>query len=352
MLGVAVVAIAGLLALPEPDRPGAPTRFAVVPTWSGPMPMTVAGRLGDGQLFRPRAYVNPETSVGTAETSDGAFQRLVLRGPGDREVELRRVPSADLPQFDGFVVAGETLVWAESLSQSDQAIRTTLWRSNWSTGAKAALITSDAGEADFFGGQYDLVVQEKKVYWAAVASGGEHSEIRSVSITGGPVSVQRLDGLFGLSAWPWIIRGGGRGAPVVLVNLTDGKRIEVPTKDSETATCNPVWCRMGVLEGSTVVRFDIQRTDGSQRRRMAGDEATPSIVDVALLDRFIPLTTDRGEEGDRVGVGLSLYDITTGDTELVAIDVANIHGRDSMLWWSTGIDDELSWHAIDLRELT
>ena len=53
-----------------------------------------------------------------------------------------------------------------------------------------------------------------------------------------------------------------------------------------------------------------------------------------------------------MGVGLSLYDITTGRTDLVAADIASVQGRGSMLWWSTGTGEELAWHCIDLRALS
>lgn len=328
-----------------------PSQLAVAPTWSGPAPATISGRLADGAVYQPRAYLTQETSVGVAESPDGAFRRVVLR-TGGRVIELRRVASPALPQFEGFTASGDTLVWAESVSEAGQAVRTKLWRTNWRTGAEPVVVTSNTGEADFFGGQHDLVVRSRRVYWSAVGtSRSGETEIRSVALTGGSVSIRRLTGTYALSAWPWAVSPGGRGAPVRLLNLNDGKRIEVGTGAAETAICSPNWCRTATLEGNSVARFDVLRPDGSQRRRMAGNEATPSIADVALLDRFVPLTTDRGDAGDRVGVGLSLYDISTGHTDLVAADVANVQGRDGMLWWSTGTGDELAWHAIDLRAL-
>ena len=224
-----------------------------------------------------------------AESTDGAFLRVVLRIAGGAVTELRRVATALLPQFDGFNASGDTLVWAESVSQAGQAVRTTLWRTNWRTGAKPVAITSSTGEANFFGGQHDLVLRANRVYWAAVATGSAGgTEVRSVRVTGGQVTVSRVKGTYALSAWPWVVSPGGRGTPVVLLNLNDSARITVPTSAAEIATCSPKWCRMGVLGGNTVVRFDVQRPDGSQRRRIAGDEATPSIVDVALLDRYVP----------------------------------------------------------------
>jgi hypothetical protein len=125
----------------------------------------------------------------------------------------------------------------------------------------------------------------------------------------------------------------------------------VPTGAPEVAACGPAWCRMGVLGGNTLVRIDIQRTDGSDRRRIAGSEATPTLVDAMVLDRFVPLATDAGDDPSTVGVGLTLYDVTTGRTDLIAAPVANIGARNGVLWWSTGLGARLAWNSIDLRLL-
>ena len=114
---------------------------------------------------------------------------------------------------------------------------------------------------------------------------------------------------------------------------------------AEAATCGPVWCRIAVLGGSgDLVRLDVAHPDGSQRRRMAGPEATPTIDQVALVDRFVPLKTDV----PGTGAGLSLYDTDTGRTSLVALGVANVRAAGAMLWWSTGAGDSVAWSALDL----
>ncbi|HEX6871559.1 MAG TPA: hypothetical protein VF163_10725 [Micromonosporaceae bacterium] len=355
VLAVALVAIARLVTLSEPGRspqPPASSELAVVPSWSGPTPGRLSGNLADGVSFIPRYYLNPTTAVGVAASVDGAHLRLMLRS-GSRATELRRLSVNDHPQLDGFAASGNTLVWAESVAVGNQAVRTTIWRTNWRSTTRPVVVTSNTGEANFFGSQHDLLLRSGRVYWAAVGSGAASTEVRSVALAGGQVSVQRFPGEYALSAWPWLVRPGGRGRPVELVNLSTKKRITVPTSASEVATCSPQWCRMGILSGSQVIRFDLQQPDGSHRRRIAGSEATPTIVDVALLDRFVPLATDRGgDTPDRIGVGLSLYDIASGQTDLVAADVANVQGRDAMLWWSTGSGDALNWYAIDLRELS
>jgi hypothetical protein len=308
--------------------------------------------LPDGADYLPRLFLDPETSVGLAATSDGQAVRVLLREANGAAKELHRVDAADHPEFDGFTASGETVVWAESLSPTDEPVATTIWRTNWRSPGRPTAVTDDTGSANFYGGQYDIVVRSGRVYWVALVPGGKTvTEVRSVRLNGGEVSVHELAGEFVLSAWPWVVSASpGRGTPVQLVNLDDDKRIEVPTQVGEVAACAPTWCRISVLNGDVVVRMDVQRVDGSERRRMAGNEATPTIADVAVLDRFVPLATDRGD--GQPGVGLSLYDIETGRTDLVAVDAANIQARNGLLWWSTGTGAELRWHAVDLRTLT
>lgn len=360
VLLIAVGGVVRLITLPDPDRPAGPSGapLAVVPdatdppTWAGPAAVTIPGTLPDGTDYLPRLYLNPETSVGIAPSPDGDSLRIVIRGANGRVTELRRLGSADQPEFDGFSVTGDTLVWAESVSRSDEPVTTTIWRANWRTGSRPAVVTGNTGAANFFGGQYDILPRPARVYWAALAPGNRPvTEIRSVPVGGGQVTIQRLDGEFALSAWPWAVSASpGQGTPVRLVNLTTNQRIEVPTQPGETAACDPRWCRMSVVNQDTLVRMDMVRVDRSDRRRISGSEATPTIPDVTVLDRFVPLATDRGN--GQAGVGLSLYDVTTGRTELVALDAANVGARNGILWWSTGSGADLRWNAVDLRALT
>jgi len=356
VLVAALAAVVVAIVLPEAARVPAPATppLTVVPTWSGPAPLRVTGMLADGASYEPRIYLTADTSVGIADSGDGSPVRVILRGRAGRVTELRRLNGGDRPQFDGFAVSGDTLVWAESVSREDSPVSTTLWRTNWRTGARPSLITSKTGDPNFFGGQFDLLVQAGRVYWAAVGAGSTAvTEIRSVPLSGGQVSTKKINGEYALTTWPWAVSvAGGRGTPVELVNMSTNKRIKVPTNAAEISACSPQWCRMAVLGDNALVRIDLQRPDGTDRRRIAGNEATPTVVDVALLDRFVPLKTDRGDEASADGAGLSLYDITSGKTDLVATGVANVQARYGVLWWSTGTGDELMWFAIDLRALS
>lgn len=352
LFAVALLAIGVLVWLPEPRREPAPAEFLpIVPTWAGPESVTTPGRLSDGTAYLPRIFLTTAVSIGTAATRDASSVRLILRS-GGRTTTLRTIDADDQPQFAGFAVSGDTVVWAESLSRAGTAARTTLWRANWRKAQAAAAITSATGEPNFSGGQFDTVIHDGRVYWASGGSADGVTEVKSVPVRGGSVTTKRLTGDLALAAWPFAVSiNGGRGQPVVLINYATGARVTLQTGPNETATCAPLWCRIGVLAAEALDRLELVRPDGSDRRRIAGAEATPTLVDVTLLDRYVPLRTDRGETAELSGVGLSVYDIATGETDLLATDVDNVAGSGAMLWWSVGTGAALTWHAIDLRTL-
>ena len=345
---VAVVVLAVVL-IGSDQRPATTAQGTrpPVPTWTGPAPRSFSGQLSDGTAYQPRLFLNANDSVGVALTADGSMWRVLARVDG-KVSELRRVPASDAPQFDGFTASGDTVVWAESAAKAGADVRTTLYRSNWRTGAKASSITAATGDTSFFGGSYDLVVRDGKVFWAT-AGGGQVTEIRSVALTGGSVAATKLTGAFGLTTPPWAVTAGaGRGKPVQLVNLTTNQKVTVNTAPTETAACGPTWCRFAVVDDGGLVRLDLQHPDGSGRRRIAGPEATPAVDQVALLDRFVPLKTDV----PGAGVGLSLYDIDSGKTALVAIGVSNVRAAAAALWWSTGSGSSTVWSALDLSAVS
>jgi hypothetical protein len=349
VLLAALVTTVWLLALPArpapvpPPFPVAQPTMPALPRWSGPDPVRMPGVLADGSQYQPRLFLPTGASVGLADGD------LVLVNPGEDPTVLRPA-TADQVHYDGFVTSGDTLVWAESVSRPDAPVSTMLWRTNWRTRTQPRQVVTDTGEVSFRGGQHDIVVHDGRAYWAAVGGGDEPTtEVRSVPLTSGRVSVRTVAGEYALAAWPWLVGvGGGRGTTIPLLNLDTGERISVGTDASEVTTCGPVWCRVGVLGDNALIGLDVQRPDGTQRRRVAGPEATAAIVDVALVDRFVPLIVDRGD-ATRPGTGLGLYDIAADRVELVAEEAADVQGRDGVLWWSVGSGAALAWYALDLR---
>jgi hypothetical protein len=343
-LVVAFAVVAWLLALGEPARQaqsGAPPITIAAPTWAGPKPVDVPGVLADGATYTPRLYLDARTSVGVATGADGTV-RVILVSANGSFTELRRRPPADYAQFNGFATDGTTLVWMETVSRNGSASHS-LWSAKWSSAGTPTALVSNAGDPRFAGLSTDVVISAGKVMWASDAAG--HTDIRQVALTGGRVTSARwLDGEFALSAPPYAVTTPG--GPVNFMNIATGESFRVLVGPGEVAVCDPTWCRVTVTENGTLAGIDLMHTDGSQRTRIAGGESTPTITDPTMLDRFVPLATDRSG-----GVGLNLYDLRTGRTDLVAPAAANVGGRNGILWWSTGTGAELVWHAVDLREL-
>jgi hypothetical protein len=359
-LAVALLAAGAFLAGSPPRRvtstpaAAAPPLPTLAEAWPSAHPAQAPGVLPDGAAFTPLLYLDPDTSIGSAPTPDRAAVRLVLRGATGQPRELHRVAADQNPQFAGFTTAGDDLVWAESTADTAGHAETRIWKVNWRTDGKPTSLTADTGDAIFFSSQYDLVTAGGRVYWAAAARKEQvTTEVRSVALTGGKVTVREVPGAYSLSGWPWLVSAGsGQAGPVDLVNLTDGRKVHVPAAQTELVTCSPAWCRVLVLSGSGgPARLDLMRSDGSDRRRMAGGQASSSTADVALLDRFEVLSQSGATGSVTSSQEVMLYDAADKKTVLVAKAVGMVFARGGIVGWSTGDNESLVWHALDLRSL-
>lgn len=363
-LAVALVAAGAFLAGSPPHRvtstpaAAAPPLPTLAEAWPSAHPAEAPGVLPDGAAFTPLLYLDPSTSIGSAPTPDRAAVRLMLRSGAGQPRELHRVAADQNPQFAGFTTAGgpadDTVVWAESTADTAGHAETRIWKVNWRTAGRPVSLTADTGDAIFFNSQYDLVAADGRVYWAAAARSAEVvTEVRSVALTGGKIKIRPVPGAYSLSAWPWLVSAGsGQAGPVDLVNLDDGRKVHVPAAQTELVTCSPVWCRVLVLSGSGgPARLDLMRSDGSDRQRMAGGQASSSTADVALVDRFEVLSQSGSTGSATSSQEVLLYDATRKKTVLVAKGAGMVFARGGILSWSTGDNESLVWHALDLRSL-
>ena len=275
----------------QPSTPSVPLMLNDV--WPAANAFSYPDRLDDGTQFRPVLHLTTDISVGTVATIDGAAIRIMLRTPTGTS-ELRRRSKDVYPEFAGFTSTDNMLVWAETTFPPGEEPRTELWRLPWRTSRTPTLITADTGHAAFFDSQYDVRIVDNLVFWVSSEFiKVPATEVRSVQISGGKVTVRREAGTFALSAWPWLVTPyGGRSDPARLLNLTTGEQRTVPHNPGELTQCSPVWCRVGVIGAKTLARIDLVRPDGTDRRRMAGGDAVPIHNDVALLDRFEVLVMD------------------------------------------------------------
>lgn len=356
-LGAALAAAAALIGLPPvPPRPGLnpptepPPKLADV--WPEARPVTIPGVLPDGMPYTPLYILAGGASLGQAPSPDGRYLRLVARAADGVVRELRRLPIAATPQYVGFVSDGAEVAWAESHAGSGPG-RTEIWAVAPASGKPPRRVTADTGDVVFFNSQYDLVARDGRLHWVAVASSARGgTELRSVPLAGGSVSIRTEAGEWALSAWPWLVSAGsGQSGPVRLRNLDTGRERTVPVTPTELVNCSPTWCRVLVLPDGAPTRLELMRVDGSQRRKVAGGTAASAVMDVALLDRFEVLSMTDARTAALTEQRLMLYDIA-GDRMVVAAERAgSVLARDGALWWSTGVDETSSWQVLDLRAL-
>ena len=346
---VALAAVGALLAFAPDERPAAspPGPVPLAAAWPGAQRADIAGNLDDGPVFNPGVFLDARTGVGTAPTPDGTAVRLLVRNPDGSVRELRRRSLQSNPEFGNLTVGGDDLAWTESAD----GVPLQIWTAR-TTGGPARRVTTDTGNALFFGSQWDLVIAGGEVHWAAAAPEGEKvTEVRSVALAGGAVRRREEPGIWALSAWPWLAENGGedRSGTARLRDLAANRDLRVETAGAELATCGPVWCRVLVMIGDGPAGIDVMHPDGSARRRIAGGGTSAAIADVAVLDRFEILSEPEPDSDLTGNAGLLIFDIATGRTVGVGAAVNGAFSRNGVLWWATGDQDSLTWHTVDLR---
>jgi hypothetical protein len=346
-LGAALTASGVLLVAPQyshqPD-PFKPTPIAT--SWPQAQRGAIPADLPDGTTYQPVSFLGAHSSIGTAETKDNRYLRLVLLGTDAKVRELRRVPVRDDPSFQDVTVAGDTLAWAEQASGD----KIQIWTMNLRDGHPARELTADTGAAVFYRSQYDLVIAQGRLHWVATGANGG-TEVRSIALTGGPVDVRQEAGTWQLSAWPWLANGVSAAiGTTILRNLQTDQDVSVRGGGSRSAAnCSPKWCQVMSLARSGYSTIDLMHPDGSARERIAGGDAAPGIPDIAVLDRFAVLAAVGPTSALTGNSQLLVFDIAARRTIEVSPDAAKISYRAGVLWWATGNLDAYVWHSLDLR---
>lgn len=357
---VVALLLVGWLVISRPPRqsPAAPAQAAVLSiagVWPKATVVDAPGVLPDGARYTPWLYVDVSTSIGVAPTPDGSASRVIVR-TADGTRELHRVGKDRFPNFLGFTSSGDSVFWAESTVTTSGPSENRLWRASLTGTAAAVSLTADTGDVVFFNSQYDLFVHGGRLYWVAAAPlENLITEVRSVPVSGGKLTIRQVDGAYQLSAWPWLqsATGTGQAGPLELRNLDTDRRITLPQSPTEYVGCSPSWCRSVVTTGSDgSTRYDMLRSDGSARRRVGGAGVSAAIGDVALLDRFEPVLQAIGATATDTDNRLALYDLSTDRLITVADHVGQVMARQHMLWWTTGDQQHETWHSLDLATLT
>jgi hypothetical protein len=347
-LGAALVAAAVLLvayptAAPTPPAPPVPAAVA----WPHAQTATVDALLPDGTSYQPEVFLDATTSVGIARSPDQGAIRLLLRAPAAPARELRRRPANQDPSFGSFTSADDTLAWAET----SHGAHVQLWTVNVRDGQPARLVTDDTGDAVLNGSPYDLLIADGRLYWTA--SDAQHhdlTEIRSVALTGGSVSVLTEPGAWSLSVWPWLVDGReDTTGTTQLRNLLTNRVVPVATAPRHTTHCDPIWC-VQVALADAGYQIDVVRPDGSARLSVARGPVSPAIFDVVALERFVVISQVTASYSDLTGTDqLLVYDLATRRTVEVSAAARTASCSAGVLWWTTGTQDAPVWHALDLR---
>ena len=348
-LGLVIALVAGsvLLIAPAAERPTSSDPVPLAVAWPGAQRGTVPADLADGAAYNPGVFLDARTSVGTAQTPDGRFLRLLERRPNGSVRELRRLPARQNPSFPAMTLDGDLLVWAESVG--DGAAR--LCAVNLRDGRPLRQLTADTGVARFYQRQYDLVVADGRVHWVAERP-GDMTEVRSVPLGGGPVRVTAEAGTWQLSAWPWLVDGVTAAAgSTALKNLVTGARVAVSPTRRAVTNCSPAWCRVVSLDSDGFTRIEVMHPGGDARRRIAGGDVETLLSDVALLDRF-EVYAKIGATAELTGnAEVLLYEMARQRTVQVSPDANGVTYRGGVLWWSTGTQDSFVRHTVDLRSI-
>jgi hypothetical protein len=343
-LVLALIGTGAMLSL----RPSEPAPAGQEPTLASAYPDAKPARVkqfaADGALFTPLYFIDAERYLGTAINPEGEIRLLLTEGGQERE--LRRISRDLVPDYAGFAVRGERLVWLELSYTTDNRGLTELWTIDTLT-AQPRLLTADTGYVTLHDRADDVVIHDDSVSWTASAPVDTPvTEIRTIALTGGKVGVQTRDGSWAFAGYPWLTSmSAAPDGPVLLVNLATAEQIPVTVQPNELVVCNPGWCRavvIGVTENSTVIEV-FRPTDPQQRIRSASGSVASSIVDVAPLGRYELYSRKDGR--------LTLFDIERSSSVALASNFGQVASRGPVIWWSTGDNETSQWQVLDLRTL-
>ncbi|MGC9665268.1 hypothetical protein ACNTMW_01795 [Planosporangium sp. 12N6] len=351
----ALAAAVTLLALPAPrsSAPATPAGpLALAQAWPAARTTELAANLPGGGRFFPSAVLDPGQLVGTVTSADGNRTSLVLLRTADpaHPRVLQEYRTADGVSIDAVSAVDGRIYWMTGTADDQGRPHTSLYRAD-AAGGQPRRLTDDTGRPTYYGSQYDLQVVDGRVYWTATRTIDPlTSELRSVPVDGGPVAVRPFDAAYALAAWPWLTTSGGSlGQPVSVLNATTGERRTIQPRPGEQLACGPTWCRATTSGPSNAV-ITLRRLDGSGEVRVNADGEGSVIVDVAVLDRFELLAAPVSHPLAVASEKLAMYDLKTHRRVALAVTTA-AGGRGRWLWWSTGDNETLTWHLLDLTSL-
>jgi hypothetical protein len=358
-LAAAIAAIAVVVAVPTQQHRAAPRPVQVAATgqpalssrWPAARPFPIPSVLPGGLSFRPKAVLSRSTTAGVATSADKRHVSLVLASESGPPRTLQTA-AAGLASFGAITTYGGQLFWMHTSGGADGQRRTSLWSAPLAGGGPSRQLAADAGTPRLDGTRYALQQGGGRLYWTdSHLLGDTATRLRSIPVTGGPVTARAIAGRWQPSAWPWLVTFPPPGKPAELLNLLTGARTVVRAPAGKALLCGHSWCRISADALAQAQDTAVMRPDGSDYQRIAGGTAFPIADEVALEDRFEPLSGSIDPTSVTRAAPLSLYDIETATTILVDPAATEANASGDYLWWSSGDHEILAWHGLDLRTL-
>jgi hypothetical protein len=361
LAGLGLVAV--LLVLPAPLRrpptasagpaatPSGPVALTLKAAWPDATVFSLPATFPDGSTYLPQTLLDATTSIGLATSADAQRSSLVVAGPGGQSRVLDSALVNDGASFDAVTLTADAIYWMRTVNDANGHAEVSLWTAGRSGGPSRRL-SADVGAPLFAGSAYDMQIAGGRLYWLAGAGTEANTELRSIPLAGGRVTVRTLSGAWTMASWPWLVTApSAAGAPVELFNVASGARVPVHAPTNKMVSCSPTWCRLIADNGSQTSVTVLIHPDGTDLRRIGGQDAIAFASDVALRQRFEPLMTALTSANSTTVSRLDLYDIARRRTVLIEAAATNAAAKGDYLWWATGDNETLAWHALDLRTL-
>jgi hypothetical protein len=352
--GVVVLTI--LLAMPGPQRgadraaataPAGPPTLASV--WPQAHAFPIAATFPDGSAFYPLAVVDPGNVIGLAGSPDGRRSDLVVAGPTGAPRLLDPV-IVDSGERVGPVTFDATeYFWMRAVLDEDGRSHFSLWAAERSGGTPHQ-VSDDVGQPVANNSRYDLQIVADRLYWITNDDSGGY-QLRSIGVAGGTVTLRQLPGQWAMLAWPWMTTAPGSTQPPALWNLTTGEHRAVAAPTGRIVFCSVQWCRTVGDNVLNATDTQLMRPDGTDVQMIGGRDTIAIGDDVAVLDRFEPLTITQNDTGSVTVYTVLLYDIKQRRTVRIEASATDAYSLGSFLWWSTGDNETTAWYGLDLRTL-
>jgi hypothetical protein len=353
-LGAAVVACTAMVLAPPVvrSRPPSTVPGTLAAAWPKAHPFDLPGTVLAGQSYEPQVIVAAGVSIGTAKTPDGNAISLVEVTSTGTPATVRVLQgglSSSTVSYDAFAVTGHDVYVMRDTTDTDGYGTESLWRIPRAAGPPV-LVVPDAGETLFQGSINDLQVAGRTLRWVATAPHHpSETALTSMRLPAGPVTVRRLPGQYTLSTYPMLLSG----QPLELTDATNGQITRVRATTPPGTVCDPVWCVMQSPDDTGADTVRLCHPDGTGLVRIGDADTNLVATDPTLLDRYVAwtdqspamaATPDPTEQ-------LWLYDIARKRSVEIAAAATGTVGAGGWLWWSTGDNETLTWHALDLTTL-